>query len=154
MAAAAGWQQQIRDDDAFDEFDVMTFLHEHAEGPTAADSRAFQRVLEEGMRRWADGVVIGDTGERFDEFVSRVDAGLHRVIDDRRGAGPAIVTTSAGVISWVVTTLIGGGVEQWIRLNRVCVNAAVTKVVHGRQGTSVVTFNEHGHFAPSEVTYR
>ena len=67
---------------------------------------------------------------------------------DEPAGGPTVVTSSAGVISWVVTSLLGGGVEQWIRLNRVCVNAAVTRVVRGRSGVSLVSFNEHGHFEP------
>ena len=151
MVDAAEWGREVRVDPAWDEFDVMDFL-QHAEGP-GTDSRAFQAVLDDGMRRWADGMVLNERGERFPDFVARVGAALQRLADEPT-QGPTVVTSSAGVISWVVTSLLGGGVEQWIRLNRVCVNAAVTRVVSGRSGVSVVSFNEHGHFEPAEVTYR
>jgi hypothetical protein len=37
----------------------------------------------------------------------------------------------------------------------VTVNAGVTKVVRGRSGTTLVSFNEHGHLeADGLVTYR
>jgi hypothetical protein len=34
------------------------------------------------------------------------------------------------------------------------VNASLTKVVVGSRGTSLVSFNEHGHLEPDAVTYR
>jgi len=152
MIEGAGWGREVRVDPAWDEFDVMGFV-QHAEGP-GADSRAFQGVLEDGMRRWVDGLLLDESGERFADFVARVATGLERLVDEPTAPGPTVVSTSAGVISWVVTSLLGAGVEQWIRLNRVCVNAAVTRIVRGRGGVSVVSFNEHGHFAPAEITYR
>ena len=152
IAEGAGWVHRVEVEPAWDEFDMLTFL-QHAEGP-AIDSRSFQRVLDHGMRQWAEGTVPDHSGERFTDFVVRVESALQRAVTDQPGSGPVVVTSSAGVISWVVTSLLGGGVEQWISLNRVCVNAAVTRVVHGRQGVSLVSFNEHGHFTPSEITYR
>jgi broad specificity phosphatase PhoE len=152
MIEGATWDREIRVDPAWDEFDVMDFLQE-AEGP-GMDSRAFQEVLDEGMRRWTEGHLLNETGERFTDFVARVEAGLGRLGAEPAAPGPVVVTTSAGVISWVVTSLLEGGVEQWIRLNRVCVNAGVTRVVLGRSGTSLVSFNEHGHFQPADITYR
>jgi hypothetical protein len=44
-----------------------------------------------------------------------------------------------------------------VAFNRVAVNTGVTKVVHGRGGTTLVSFNEHGHLEQrggSLVTYR
>jgi len=39
--------------------------------------------------------------------------------------------------------------------NHVVVNAAITKVVSGRRGVSLISFNEHGHLEPDQlVTYR
>ena len=37
---------------------------------------------------------------------------------------------------------------------RVLANASVTKVVSGRRGLSLLTFNEHTHLLPDRVTYR
>lgn len=84
----------------------------------------------------------------------RVDGALHGLAAGMGPRGTAVVSTSAGVISAIAGGLLGGGVETWIRLNRVCVNTAVTKIVMGRHGLSLVSFSEHGHLAPEGVTYR
>ena len=44
----------------------------------------------------------------------------------------------------------------WSRLSKVVVNSSVTKVVLGRRGTSLVSFNDHGHLEGREglLTYR
>ena len=44
--------------------------------------------------------------------------------------------------------------EQWIRLNRVCVNTGVATLIVGRRGISLVAFNDHSHLGPQEITYR
>jgi hypothetical protein len=66
----------------------------------------------------------------------------------------AVVSTSGGPLAWVAASLVEGGVAAWKRLNRVIVNASVTKVVVGTRGTSLVSFNEHTHLEPDLVTYR
>ena len=105
------------------------------------------------MRKWAVAIGHG-AGESFTAFVARVEASLQRLATEPSPPGPIVVATSAGAISWAVTSLLGGGIEQWIRLNRVCINAAVTKLIHGRTGLSLVSFNEHGHLSGRHVTYR
>ncbi len=45
----------------------------------------------------------------------------------------------------------------FVAFNRVTANTGVTKVVHGRSGTTLVSFNEHAHRerdGRSLVTYR
>ncbi len=42
----------------------------------------------------------------------------------------------------------------WQRLNTVCANTSVTRVVVGRGGPRLLTFNEHEHLAPDQLTYR
>jgi hypothetical protein len=43
-----------------------------------------------------------------------------------------------------------------VALNRVTVNTGVTKIVSGRAGTSLLSFNDHGHLegAAELLTYR
>lgn len=149
----AGWRQNVTLDPAWDEFEVASFLPGGLDGAANTDSRAFQRVLDDGMRKWAIAIGHG-AGESFTAFVARVEASLQRLATEPGPPGPIVVATSAGAISWAVTSLLGGGIEQWIRLNRVCINAAVTKLIHGRSGLSLVSFNEHGHLSGRHVTYR
>jgi hypothetical protein len=44
----------------------------------------------------------------------------------------------------------------WRRLNPVCVNSGVTRLVTGRRGTTLVAFNDHAHLdgVPDALSYR
>ena len=69
----------------------------------------------------------------------------------------AIVVTSGGAIAAVVGTLLGVPAEPSSPLNRVLVNASVTKLAIGSTGTNVVSFNDHSHLESVDralVTYR
>ncbi len=60
-------------------------------------------------------------------------------------------------MSWVAATLTDGGLPAWARLSKVVVNSSVTKVLSGRGGTNLITFNDHSHLeggAPDLLTYR
>jgi broad specificity phosphatase PhoE len=154
MIEAAGWSQEVSVDPIWDEFDVGSFLPGGLDDPANSDSRAFQRILDDGMRKWAAGGPCNGSGESFACFTARIEAGLQRLATDQSPPGPIVVATSAGVISWAVASLLGGGTEQWIQLNRVCINAAVTKLISGRSGLSLVSFNEHAHLSGPAITYR
>ncbi len=46
--------------------------------------------------------------------------------------------------------------ESFIAFNRAAVNTGLTKLIHGRRGSTLVSFNEHGHLERGEcslVTY-
>jgi broad specificity phosphatase PhoE len=65
--------------------------------------------------------------------------------------------TSGGVIAAVCAMLTGLGAPALIPLNRVMVNGSITKLVSGRRGTTLLTFNEHTFLetaTPPLVTYR
>jgi len=45
----------------------------------------------------------------------------------------------------------------WARLSKVVVNTSVTKVLDGRRGTNLISFNDHAHLEgvdPDLLTYR
>ena len=68
-----------------------------------------------------------------------------------------MVFTSGGPVSWVAATLADGGLPAWARLSKVVVNSSVTKVLTGRRGTNLLTFNDHSHLEggdPDLLTYR
>jgi broad specificity phosphatase PhoE len=99
------------------------------------------------------GAHAGDYREPFAAFTARVDEALARAV---ARDGTTLVVTSGGPVSWVCTALLGGASELWSRLNVVCVNAGVTKLVTGRRGVTLVSFNEHTHLEgePGLLTYR
>lgn len=149
----AGWDPPVTVDPGWNEFDHLGVVTAYAPLPGAVDSRRFQGALDRAMAMWAaSGAVAGV--EAFADFTLRTRAALERLVGSLGRGEDALVVSSAGVISWLTTALIGGGVDQWIKLNRVSVNTGTTKVVVGRSGVSVVTFNDHSHLDRGLMSYR
>lgn len=112
--------------------------------------REFQDVLEAALLAWVAAGAESPCAETWPEFAARVAAGL-----DAAAERPALVCTSGGAIAAACVGLLGLPPETFVALNRVTVNTGVTKVVRGRSGTSLVSFNEHAHLeADRLVTYR
>ncbi|WP_209326174.1 histidine phosphatase family protein [Brevibacterium renqingii] len=118
------------------------------------DSKIFQTVLERGCARWASGDFDTEYGETFSEFTDRVDGALDKAFSTMSSGEATIVVSSAGAISWTAARLLGGGFDQWMAFNRVTINTGITKIITGRNGTSLISFNDHGHLPPADVTYR
>jgi broad specificity phosphatase PhoE len=148
-------------DPGWDEFDHVSMLGKLAapfEGrePTKAE---FQAWFESAIERWTQGEYDDEYDEPFGEFTGRVDEALRRTTD-AAGAGTAIVFSSGGPISWAAASLLSDDDEAaarlWHRLNPVCVNSGVTRLVTGRRGTTLVSFNGHAHLdgVPGALTYR
>jgi len=156
--AGAGWDVDVVEDAAWDEFDHLTTLT----GTLASDGfgglsydEQVSRV-EASIDRWASGRHDDEYRESFPTFQARVSEAVARLLT---GLGPketAVVFTSGGPVSWVAASLVDGGVPAWARLSRVVVNSGVTKVLSGRRGTSLVSFNDHAHLEPGPdlITYR
>lgn len=160
-AEAAAWPTQPAEDRSWDEFDHESLVTAALGGAPGVehptDAQEYQRVLEAGMRlaHLEEGAPAAQDGaESFAAFDARVRQGLATVAATTPSGGTAVVFTSAGAISWAATVLIGGGVEQWVALNRVYANTGVTTLVNGRRGLSLLTFNAHEHLRPEDVTYR
>jgi broad specificity phosphatase PhoE len=144
-------------DPGWDEYDHVSMLAQvptsfAGEKPSAAE---FQAWMEQATERWINGDNEADYHEPFAAFTGRVEGALRRTVESA-GRGTALVVTSGGPISWVTASLLGGGPELWSRLNVVCVNSGVTKLVTGRRGVTLVSFNEHTHLegGPDLLTYR
>jgi broad specificity phosphatase PhoE len=166
-AEGAGLADRATVDAAWDEFDHLGML---ASVPSPLEGREptraeFQAWFEVATDRWTGGEHDPDYAEPFAAFGDRVAAALRRTAeaaDASGGSGTAIVFTSGGPVSWATATLVGadldgpGRVRLWRRLNPVCVNSGVTRVVSGRRGLTLVSFNEHGHLDPKPdlLTYR
>jgi broad specificity phosphatase PhoE len=162
-AALAGFTPEV--DKGFDEFDHDQVIIAHKPAyrvravlladlaRTGHPQRAFQEMFTAATERWVQG---GDGySESFQAFCERSHDAVRRVAE-RLGKGEtAVVFTSGGPIAAVVSRLLSGGDGLWSRLNPVAVNTAITKVVSGRTGLTVVSYNEHGHVDGSELlSYR
>jgi broad specificity phosphatase PhoE len=146
-------------DAGWDEFDHVGMLGSHPapfEGrrPTKAE---FQEWFETATDRWTGGEHDSEYAESFGAFTDRVSSALRRTSEKE---GTVLVFTSGGPISWSAASLLADEPEAagrlWRRLNPVCVNSGVTRLVTGRRGTTLVTFNGHAHLdgVPDVLTYR
>jgi broad specificity phosphatase PhoE len=156
LSAARHESVPVEVDPGWDEYDHVSMLAQvptsfAGEKPTPAE---FQAWMEQATDRWIRGEYAEAYQEPFADFTDRVEAALHRAVGG--GAGTTLVVTSGGPISWVAASLLGGGASLWSRFNPVCVNAGVTKLVAGRRGVTLVSFNEHTHLEGEEglLTYR
>jgi broad specificity phosphatase PhoE len=153
----AGWGGEVLEDAGWDEFDHLgtldgTVLFEHLDGePHAERVRRFNGSID----RWASGEHDTDYRESFPAFRARVEEAAERTLQRLGPSETAVVFTSGGPVSWLSASLVDGGLPAWRRLSRVVVNASVTKVLTGRGGTSLVSFNDHSHLEsdPAMVTY-
>ena len=156
--AAAGWEADVVEDAGWDEFDHLSTV----DAPVAFEALPDEgyddqvRRFEATMERWASGRHDSDYAESFPAFRARVEDALARTLERVGNQGTAVVFTSGGPVAWVSATLTEGGVPAWARMSRVVVNSSVTKVLSGRRGTNLITFNEHAHLegAPDLLTYR
>ena len=152
-------------DAGFDEFDHEQVIVAHKPAyrirpvmladlaRTGNPQRAFQEMFIAATQRWIDGA-DGYT-ESFPAFCERSDAAVRRTAE-RLGKGEtAVVFTSGGPIAVVVSRLLSGGDGLWAKLNPVTINTAITKVVSGRSGLTMLSYNEHGHLDGTEMlSYR
>ena len=159
---AAGWTVDTDIDAGWNEFDHVQMLEVHGApegGPGGSDGgkltrQQFDAWFDAATERWTSGQYDEDYDEPFFTFTSRVEAALRRTASGLGSGEAAVVFTSGGPISWVAATLLGGGIDMWMRVNPVTINASVAKVVVGARGTTLVSLNDHSHLEPDHVTYR
>ena len=112
-------------------------------------------MLEAALLDWIAAGAASPAAEPWDAFRDRAAAALSDVAGALRSGETAIVFTSGGVIAACAVALMGLPEAALVTFNRVSVNASVTKLVHGRRGTTFVSYNEHAHLEPGAlVTYR
>jgi len=161
LGALGGVAVDTESDRGWDEFDHVAMLAAHPEPFEGREptKQEFQAWFEKATDRWTGGAHDADYAESFAAFADRVTAALRRTAE-RAGSGTALVFSSGGPIAWAAASLLAEDREVagalWRRLNPVCVNSGVTRLVTGRRGLTLVTFNGHAHLDGVEdvLTYR
>ena len=137
-------------DRRWDEYDHLGLLQRYpSDGPSDGSSRSVQVLLDAALRSWVDDADGGWSG-----FAGGATAALRELAGSGRDA---VVFTSGGIVAAVCAGLLGVGADGVVALNRVTVNGGITKLVVGRGGVSLVSFNDHAHFEGSSrdlLTYR
>ena len=153
LLATSGWDVPTEVDPDWDEFDHVTLVGSMGEElPT--ERRAFQALFERATERWVAGRTH-EGGESYAAFLDRSRAALGRAAEAAR-SGTVVVVTSGGPIGAVAASLVDPADpgRLWASFNTVLVNSSVTRVVVGRGGTRLLTFNEHTHLGGDAITYR
>ena len=162
----AGLTNPVVVDEGFNEFDHDQVIVAHKPAykrravlladlaRTGQPARAFQDMFGAATERWTRSDGDGYT-ESFQTFCRRSEDAVRRTAD-RLGKGEtAVVFTSGGPITAVVSRLLTGTDDLWLRLNPVTVNTAITKLVSGRSGLTLISFNEHAHLDGTDMlSYR
>jgi broad specificity phosphatase PhoE len=152
---SAGLDLPIRKDPRWDEYDHLGLVPSGQ--PPPAESREFQRLLDKAIEAWVSGGHAAGTTGTWAQFTGGVEAALGEVLAELPKGKAALVFTSAGVISALCAGLLSAPTAGYLALNRTMPNAAITKLVSGRSGVSLVSVNEHGHFEGPHrglLTYR
>lgn len=143
IAAAALGVIPASIDPRFDEFDAHAAVNFHIgvpDGTKSMTSIEFQEHLDAAMAQW-----IEQDDERWRDFSHGALAALEDVAADLPSGSDAVIATSAGITAAIVGRLLGADAQGVVALNRVSVNAAITTIVSGSRGLSVVSVNDHAH---------
>jgi broad specificity phosphatase PhoE len=170
-----GDQIPVSADPGWDEFDFQHVVEIHRPAyrdraylmaelaRTEQPGRAFQEIFEAATGRWCAGGHDAEYAESFPAFRARIVAVLDRAADLLRQHRDIVAVSSGGPIAMAVALLTAGPradpatlAATWTALNRVAVNTGVTKLVAGRRGLWMSTYNEHTHLEadPRLLTYR
>ena len=154
---AAGWDRRPEIDAGWDEYDHMAIITGHKPSyrsmalmradlaRTFRPYRAFMMMFEKAMIRWAEGEHDADYPEPFSVFCHRVEEAFERLMTRLGPSETAVVCSSAGAITWALTTVLDGDPYLWGRLQRVMMNASVSTVTVDTSGPLMLTFNDHSH---------
>jgi len=154
-----GTSAAAKEDPRWNEYDHVDIVARHGGGVAqdADDPRGYQAVLEKSLAAWIEAGDDGPCAETWPRFNERVCAALDELVDLLGKGDSAAVFTSGGVIGTLAGHLLGAPEMGLLQLNRVAVNCGITKIVSGRGGVTLVSFNEHAHFegrASRLLTYR
>ncbi|WP_020666627.1 histidine phosphatase family protein [Amycolatopsis nigrescens] len=157
--AVLGDGLSAKEDPRWNEYDHVDIARHHAggAGQDAADPRAYQAVLDTALTGWVRAGADGPCAETWPEFLARVTGALTDLVGALGKGEHGVVFTSGGVIATLCGALIGAPETGLLTLNRVTVNAGISKLVSGRGGVTLLSFNEHPHFeadAAKLLTYR
>jgi broad specificity phosphatase PhoE len=150
------WDEYDSEDILRHHSDAAVSLEAHGEGERVTN-RAFQAALEAAQAQWVDHAERSPTAQPWPAFSAAGTAALRDLAPKLASGETAIVVTSGGTIAALLCNLWGAPPTLFPALNRVTVNASVTKLAVGSTGTNVISFNDHSHLEAVDrglVTYR
>ncbi|MEA2213199.1 MAG: hypothetical protein QOF83_3147 [Solirubrobacteraceae bacterium] len=163
---AALLEQEIVIDARWNEYEMDDILEHHSSSGArthhdpqaeAISPSGFQRLLEDALAGWIEAGQATLARESWPAFARRVTAALSELAAELPSGSTALVFTSGGVIAALCSAALQYPDQSLIAYNRVALNTGITKLITGRRGLTLVSFNEHGHLehtTPPLLTYR
>jgi broad specificity phosphatase PhoE len=113
--------------------------------PSGLSSREFQGLLDPALRAWIAAGASSACAESWPAFSGRVRAALDDLAAGLGSGETGLAFTSGGVIAAIATALLDVPAETFVALNRIAVNTGLSKVLSGRSGLQLLSYNEQGH---------
>lgn len=145
-------------DPRWDEYDSADVVAHHTALMARADdgeqgigaapgmsSHDFQVLLDEALLAWIAAGADSPCQESWTAYRARAVGALEELAAGLASGEDAIVFSSGGTIAAVAAALLDTPDSTFVTLNRVGVNTAITKVMVGRSGTRLLSYNEHAH---------
>jgi broad specificity phosphatase PhoE len=125
----------------------------------AVQNRAeFQRIFALIVERWLSGRYDPPGLESWLGFVERVQAGLHRILDNADKTHKIAVFTSGGTITALLHLITQMPARQAFELNWQIVNTSLNQLKFRGREVALASFNSHAHLqllkTPDLITFR
>jgi broad specificity phosphatase PhoE len=161
----------IEIDSAFNEFRADEVIRAHMDDLLAVEPQAmqifsnaanhraeFQRLFTYIIHRWVSGEHEKEGLESWASFIDRVQAGLHRLLDQADRKDHIAVFTSGGTITALLQLIIGVPPIKAFELNWQIVNTSLSRLKFRDRDLALASFNSHVHLEllknPELITYR
>lgn len=152
----AGWNEYnhtellVKHNPAFTSFEAIGEHIIKSEVPL----KELQKILNDALWDWIEDK--HDYSITWQQFRANVWEALNTLASSLQQGKDAIVLTSGGPISVVMMQLLNLDNQAFFDLQQRIVNTSVTKVLVGRKGLSLSTFNDYSHLEHNKtlVTYR
>ncbi|WNG58251.1 histidine phosphatase family protein [Archangium gephyra] len=119
------------------------------EGPDGA--RRLFRLLEPLGRAWARGELEDPAVERWSSFVSRVEAGLRKMMQQPGRKAEVVAFTSAGTMAVATGLTLEASAEKVFALSLMVWNTACTDFLFSGDRISLRSFNATPHLLEPEL---
>src|SRR5271170_5944786 len=112
----------------------------------------FQRLFEVVIAKWAHGGLHLEGIETWQEFCSRVNAGLNQFLS---AGGTVVIFTSGGPTAAALQRALDLSPQRTLEASWMVRNSSWSEFLYSSKRFSLSSFNAHGHIAePSHLTYR
>lgn len=138
----------VKEDPRWNEYDNIDIIGHHGANVQQADTdnRGYQLVLDRALTAWMAAGDDTPCAESWPVFRDRVRDALEDAVAALGKGENAVVFTSGGVIGTIAGHLIGHPESGLLRMHQALMNGSITKLISGRRGVTLLTFNEHAHF--------